>query len=110
MIIMKIANEATIHEKNFEGAIPVDPESGLALGLGAAAEGDPDPDPALTSMASFIGPLSQWLPIPQMYHFFPGVARGMTSFPVVKGAAVNGGAHSWNSVAFTLMTLCAPTL
>lgn len=47
-------------------------------GLGAGAyEGDPNG--AWTLMASFMGPVSQWLPTPQMYHFFPGVASVITS-------------------------------
>lgn len=100
MIITKIANAASIHEKNFEGAIPIVPEPG---GPGAGAgEGDSDPDK--TVMTSFIGPFLQWFSKPQMYHFLPGAARVMTSCPVVKGL-VSDGAHCWNSVPFTLMTL-----
>lgn len=56
-------------------------------------------------MKSFWFPTSQCLETPQMYHFFPGVARVITSFPLVKASVPAGATQSWKPVPLTLSTL-----
>lgn len=67
-------------------------------GLGPGArypEGEEagDTDWGSTVMKSFWLPTSQCFPTPQMYHFLPGVARVITSFPVVKASETGGTKH-----------------
>lgn len=83
MITTIIANAATITATNLESreieVADEEEEPGL-LGEGA---GDTD-SAGQTLIASFI-PFSQCLPTPQMYHFFPGEVREISSFPDIKG-------------------------
>lgn len=81
MMRTNIANAATIVATNLESReVEEANEEAGALGEGA---GDPD-SAGQTLIASFI-PFSQCLPTPQMYHFFPGEVREISSFPEVKG-------------------------
>lgn len=63
---------------------------GHELGLELGADEDED---GRTVITSFWFPTSQCWPTPQMYHFLPGVARLITSFPLVNGTLSNGAAH-----------------
>ena len=72
------------------------------------AEGAGEPIWDWTAIASFMLPASQCLPMPRMYHFFPGNGRVITSYPVVSASMEAGAVHSWKSVPLTVTTLCAP--
>lgn len=61
-----------------------------------------------TVITSFWFPTSQCWPKPQMYHFLPGVARVITSFPLVSGTVPAGAEHCWKPVPLTLRTLWTP--
>ena len=56
-------------------------------------------------MGSFMFPKAQCLATPQMYHLFPGVARVIISFPVVRASFAGGIEHCWKAVPLTLNTL-----
>jgi hypothetical protein len=72
------------------------------LGEGAeAGEGS-------TIIMSLWFPTWQWLGTLQMYHFMPGVARVITSFPLVKGWVPAGATHFWKLVPLTAKTLWTP--
>lgn len=51
----------------------------------------------ITFIASFI-PFEQWSETPHAYHFLPGDARVITSFPLIK-LVVSGVVHCWKSPA-----------
>lgn len=85
--IAKVAKMATMKTWHPEKMIP------------RAAE-----DLSAAVMESFM-PWSQWFLTPQMYHLFPGVLRGILSFPLVNASFSVGLVQSWNPVPFTLYTL-----
>ena len=66
--------------------------------------------PSNTVMASFWFPFAQSLGTQQMYHFFPGVFRGITSFPLVNSTDPADALQRWKSVPLTLKALCTPFL
>jgi hypothetical protein len=63
-----------------------------------------------TVMTSFWFLTSQCLATPQMYHFFPGIAKVITSLPLVRASVPAGAAHCLKPVPLTLRTLWAPSL
>lgn len=80
-----IANAATSKATNFESGEIEDANEEEEEEPGLLGDGAGDTDSAgQTLIASFI-PFSQCLPTPQMYHFFPGEAREISSFPDVNG-------------------------
>uniref|UniRef100_A0A7N0SWX9 SHSP domain-containing protein n=1 Tax=Kalanchoe fedtschenkoi TaxID=63787 RepID=A0A7N0SWX9_KALFE len=70
--------------------------SGAGAGAGKASP--------TTFITSFCLNSLQWVPRPQIYHFFPGVAKVMTSCPVVR-TPFPGTVHVWKSCWSTLNTL-----
>lgn len=100
MIMAIKTSAATITGKPVE-MIPEAALSAGVLGDGAGAS-------EMTLMASFWPRSAQCLlgpTLPQMYHFFPGVARGIVSFPLMSGSLSFEATQSLNSSAFTLITL-----
>lgn len=89
MIILWRENAVRAQNEATKPEYPLAAETDVGDGDGAESE--------ITFMASFIA-FEQWSEMPQTYHFFPGEARVITSFPLSK-LVVSGVVHCWKSAA-----------
>ncbi|KAL0312725.1 UNVERIFIED_CONTAM: hypothetical protein Sradi_5671800 [Sesamum radiatum] len=118
MITFKAAKAPRIHTYDFNGetspAAEVEGVGATVPGVGAAVPGvggachgtgaGADAPGAETVMTSFI-PLLQWSAMLQMYHFFPGAERVISSDPLVNRLLAFDATHCWKSLPFTFATV-----
>lgn len=109
----KIASAIAIIDWSEARKIPfADPVAGKAwVGASNLCEGETSGDIAtgFTTMNNFCPPVAQCWPTPHMYHFLPGVASTIVSFPEIKASDKAGLMQFWNPVPLTLNTLWDPT-